>query len=73
LKLNFFETLSPQERRIQAEALQEACERELTRLLDLRGHHAESGGLLVAWLDHEIAEIESRRAWFKELAGTAGR
>jgi DNA-binding PadR family transcriptional regulator len=68
LKLHFFETLSPEERRLQAEALQEACERELTRLLDLRSHHAESGGLLVAWLDHEIAEIESRRAWFKQLA-----
>ena len=68
LKLNFFETLSPDERRIQAEALEEACERELTRLLDLRSHHAESGGLLVAWLDHEIAEIEGRRDWFKELA-----
>ena len=68
LKLTFFETLSPEEQRLQAEMLQEACERELTRLLDLRGHHADSEGLLVAWLDHEIAEIESRRDWFKELA-----
>ena len=69
LKLHFFETLSPEERRIQAEVFEEACERELIRLLDLRSHHAESGGLLVAWLDHEITEIESRRAWFKRLAG----
>jgi DNA-binding PadR family transcriptional regulator len=68
LKLHFFETLSPEERRIQAEALEEACERELTRLLDLRSHHAERGGLLLAWLDHEIVEIENRRAWFKQLA-----
>ena len=68
LKLHFFETLTPEERRVQAEVLEEACERELTRLLDLRGHHAESGGLLVAWLDHEIAEIESRRDWFRQLA-----
>jgi DNA-binding PadR family transcriptional regulator len=68
LKLHFLETLSTEERRIQAEGLQEACERELTRLLDLRSHHAESGGLLVAWLDHEIAEIERRRDWFRELA-----
>jgi DNA-binding PadR family transcriptional regulator len=68
LKLHFFETLSPEERRIQAEGLEEACERELTRLLDLRSHHAESGGLLVEWLDHEITEIEGRRAWFKQLA-----
>jgi hypothetical protein len=72
LKLHFFETLSPEERRIQAELLEEACERELTRLLDLRSHHAENAGLLVAWLDHEIAEIESRRAWFRQLAIQAG-
>jgi DNA-binding PadR family transcriptional regulator len=71
LKLHFFETLSPEERRVQAEGLEEACERELTRLLDLRSHHAENSGLLVDWLDHEIAEIESRRAWFKQLATQA--
>jgi DNA-binding PadR family transcriptional regulator len=69
LKMHFFETLSPEERRVQAEMLQEACERELTRLLDLRSHHAEDGGLLVDWLDHEITEIESRRDWFRKLRG----
>jgi DNA-binding PadR family transcriptional regulator len=67
LKLNFFETLSPDERRMQAEMLEEACERELIRLIDLRAHYADETGLLVAWLDHEIAEIESRRDWFKRL------
>ncbi|HVZ00377.1 MAG TPA: hypothetical protein VHA35_12780 [Dongiaceae bacterium] len=67
LKMHFFETLSAEERHLQAEMLQEACERELTRLLDLRSHHAEEGGLLIAWLDHEIAEIESRRDWFRKL------
>ena len=69
LKMHFFETLSADERRLQAEMLEEACERELVRLTDLRGHHAEDGGLLVAWLDHEIAEIESRRDWFRKLRG----
>jgi len=44
---------------MQAEMLEEACERELVRLLDLRSHYAGETGLLVAWLDHEIAEIES--------------
>lgn len=67
LKLHFFETLSPEERRVQAEMLEEACEREFVRLLDLRSHHAEDGGLLIGWLDHEIAEIESRRDWFRKL------
>jgi DNA-binding PadR family transcriptional regulator len=69
LKMHFFETLTADERRIQAEMLQEACERELVRLLDLRGHHAAEGGLLIGWLDHEIAEIESRRDWFQKLRG----
>jgi DNA-binding PadR family transcriptional regulator len=69
LKLNFFETLSADERRMQAEMLEEACERELVRLLDLRGHYAAETDLLVAWLDHEIAEIESRRDWFRKLRG----
>jgi DNA-binding PadR family transcriptional regulator len=68
LKLAFFETLSLEEQRMQVEVLQEACERELVRLVDLRSHHAESGGLLVAWLDHEIAEVEARQAWFRRLA-----
>ena len=68
LKLAFFDTLSPAERKAQAEMLEEACERELTRLLDLRQHHAENGGLLVEWLDHEITEVESRRDWFRDLA-----
>jgi len=69
LKLHFFETLAPSEQRAQAEMLEEACERELARLIDLRQHHADNGGLLVAWLDHEIGEIESRRDWFRKLRG----
>jgi DNA-binding PadR family transcriptional regulator len=73
LKLHFFETLSAEEQRMQAEMLEEACERELARLLDLRSHHAESGGLLVDWLDHEITEIEGRRAWFRQLATRAAQ
>jgi hypothetical protein len=69
LKLHFFETLSPEEQRLQAEMLEETCDRELTRLTDLRQYHAEESGLLVAWLDHEIAEIKSRRDWFRKLRG----
>jgi DNA-binding PadR family transcriptional regulator len=71
LKLHFFETLSAEEQKMQAEMLEEACERELARLLDLRSHHAENAGLLVDWLDHEITEIEGRRAWFRQLAARA--
>ncbi|HEY4163746.1 MAG TPA: hypothetical protein VGM59_11835 [Dongiaceae bacterium] len=69
LKLAFFDTLTAAEAKSQAEMLEESCERELTRLLDLRQHHAENGGLLVSWLDHEIKEVEARRDWFRRLRG----
>src|SRR6202000_2650114 len=69
LKLHFFETLSPEEQRLQAEMLEETCDRELTRLTDLRQHHAEESGFHVGQIVHEIAEIKSRRDWFKRLRG----
>ena len=67
LKLHFFETLPADEQRAQLEMLEEACERELTRLKDLHVHHAGNSGLLIDWLDREIGEIESRRDWFGKL------
>jgi DNA-binding PadR family transcriptional regulator len=72
LKLHFFDVLSPADRRAQCEMLEEACEKELTRLLDLRQNQAGSiganqGGHLIPWLDHDISEVEARRDWFKKL------
>ena len=69
LKLRFLHLLDPVEQRLQAELLAEACEKELVRLDDLRGHHAGEAGHLVDWLDHDIAQVRARLAWFRELEG----
>jgi hypothetical protein len=42
----------------------------LVRLNDLRSHHQGDSGALVAWLDHEIAEVQARRDWFLNLSET---
>ena len=67
LKLRFLHLLAPAERRLQAETLAELSERELARLTQLRAHHAGEPGHLVAWLDQEIAQVESRLAFFQDL------
>ncbi len=67
LKLRFLHLLPPAERRLQAEVLMELSERELARLTQLRAHHAGDTGHLVAWLDREIAQVEDRLAFFRDL------
>ena len=67
LKMRFLHLLDRDARLAQAELLVEVCERELTRLTDLRGHHAAEGGYLIDWLDHDIVQVETRLAWFREL------
>src|SRR3546814_1441662 len=67
LKMRFLHLLDDDARLAQAELLIEVCERELTRLTDLRGHHAAEGGHLIGWLYHDIGQVEARLAWFREL------
>ena len=67
LKLRFLHLLEPAARRLQAELLAEICERELTRLTDLRRHYEGRSGHLVDWLDHDIAQVEQRLGWFRSL------
>ncbi len=67
LKLRFLHLLAPAEQHLQAETLAELSERELARLTQLRAHHAGEPGHLVAWLDQEIAQVEDRLAFFKDL------
>jgi DNA-binding PadR family transcriptional regulator len=71
LKLRFLHLLDPEAQRLQAELLAEICERELVRLKDLRRHQDGRSGALPAhlmdWLDHDIAQIEARLAWFEGL------
>jgi len=67
LKLHFLDQLDREQRRQQLEMLMEVCDRELIRLNDLRTHYADSSGVLVPWLDHEISEAQARRDWFLKL------
>jgi DNA-binding PadR family transcriptional regulator len=67
LKLHFLDLLTPEQRRQQLEMLMEVSDRELIRLNDLREHHVDSEGALLPWLDHEIEEVQQRRAWFQNL------
>ncbi len=73
LKFRFLHLLDKDEQRAQADLLVEACENELARLDDLRQHHADDAGYLVAWLDHDIRLLESRLAWLEDLRDTLGR
>lgn len=67
LKLRFIAALGPEDRRLQADVLAETCEQELARLRDLRTHHADAPSHLLDWLDHDIAQVEERLAWFRAL------
>lgn len=68
LKIRFLHLLPAVERRSQAELMVEIFERELARLLDLRGHHADSPGALADWLELEIEQTRARLTWFEGLA-----
>ena len=67
LKFRFLHLLDAADRRAQADLLIEAGENELARLDDLRRHHADDEGFMVAWLDHDIDQLESRLAWLKDF------
>lgn len=70
LKFRFLHLIEPEERRIQADLLLDAADREVARLTELRRQHAGDAGHFVGWLDREIEALESRRAW---LAGLRDR
>ncbi|MSO93587.1 MAG: hypothetical protein EXQ86_09350 [Rhodospirillales bacterium] len=72
LKFRFLHLLEPKEQRTQVEMLSDVIENEVSRLTALRGDHAEDGGHLVSWLDHEIALLESRLHWLQALHGRLG-
>ncbi len=67
LKLRFLDLLGPEQKRIQAEAMVEMAEQELTRLRDLLRRHRDERGLLPRWLEHEIGQAEARLDWFRGL------
>ena len=51
----------------QVDALTALYETELARLTDLARHHRGDPGLLVPWLEHDIAQVESRLCGFRAL------
>ena len=67
LKLRFLHLLDPDAQKLQAELLAEICEREFARLTDLRRQYHDQSNHLVDWLDHDIAQVEARLAWFLAL------
>ncbi len=67
LKLRFLHLLEPKTQLEQLDALSALYETELARLQDLARHHAGAPGLLVPWLEHDIAQVASRLAWFHAL------
>ncbi|MCB2100999.1 MAG: hypothetical protein KDE22_09030 [Rhodobacterales bacterium] len=67
LKFRFLHLLDPADQGAQAEQMVEVCENELARLEDLRQHHAEDPGHLLAWLDHDIGLLETRLAWLQDF------
>ncbi len=67
LKLRFLHLLNAADRQAQLELIQEASEAELQRLHDLRQRHGEEPGLLCAWLDLELEQVEGRIAWLASL------
>jgi hypothetical protein len=62
--------LDQAERQAEIESLIELCDQELTRFKDLRENDCAEQSYLADWLDHEITQIESRRAF---LAGFLDR
>jgi DNA-binding PadR family transcriptional regulator len=68
LKLRFLGFQTAPEQKDQLALMQEACERELARLADLRSRCDGLPEALVAWLDHDIEQLEARRDWFAERA-----
>ncbi len=68
LKLRFLHLLDPSAQREQVDGLLGLYETELARLDDLARYHADDPGLLAAWLEHDIAQIKARVAWFGTVA-----
>ncbi|KZD09697.1 hypothetical protein [Oceanibaculum pacificum] len=73
LKLRFLHLLDREARLGQIEMLEDLFRAERSRLIDLRANEDATivDGLLPAWLDQEIAQIDSRIAWCQEILAQA--
>jgi hypothetical protein len=41
-------------------------------MTDLRSRSGDLPAPFLAWLDHDISQIEARHAWFRQLASDLG-
>jgi DNA-binding PadR family transcriptional regulator len=67
LKMWFLHLLPSPDQRVQVDMLMEICDGELARLQDLREHHPDEPGSLIAWIDHDIGQLRQRLDWFRSL------
>lgn len=67
LKLRFIDLLSAEDRSEQIAALETMYAGEKARLQDLRARTDSDAGLLGAWLDLEIDQVDRRIAWCRGL------
>lgn len=67
LKMRFLHLLLPEQQQLQVEELEALFETELARLEDLRRHHGSEPGWLGSWLNHDIAQIQDRLTWIRNL------
>lgn len=67
LKMRFLHLLDVESQRDQVDLLILLHEQERARLADLRKRHADDAGLLNAWLDHDLMQVNERLAWFSGL------
>ncbi|MBU0724241.1 MAG: hypothetical protein KJ904_01920 [Alphaproteobacteria bacterium] len=73
LKLRFLHLLDREDRLTQIEMLEDLYRTERARLVDLRTNDEEAtaDGFLAAWLDQEIAQVDSRLAWCQGILARA--
>ena len=71
LKMRFLGLLHPDSRKAQIALIAAGLEGEIARLASLRARRVGEAGAddtLVAWLDHDISQIEASLKWFEGLA-----
>lgn len=70
LKVRFLHLLPADLQQRQADDLADHYEQTLRRLKSLNTLYEREPGNIAAWLEHDIAQMERRLAWFRALADT---
>ena len=72
LKFRFLKLMSPSQQQAQLDLLSERTERDLDRLIALRGSFAAEGRFFTDWVEKEISLSEQRLVWLESLRGEMG-